>query len=50
MDFFYLNIEKYRLEFKKMIIIMFEREKDVGIIILYYNKEIDVWNLIFIIL
>lgn len=24
---------------------MFEREKDVGIIILYYNKEIDVWNL-----
>lgn len=24
---------------------MLEREKDVGIIISYYNKEIDAWNL-----
>lgn len=45
MDFFYSNIEKYRSEFKKMITIMLEREKDVGIIISYYNKEIDAWNL-----
>lgn len=28
-----------------MITIMLEREKDVGIIISYYNKEIDAWNL-----
>lgn len=48
MDFFYSNIEKYRSEFKKMITIMLEREKDVGIIISYYNKEIDAWNLTFI--